>query len=91
MYEYFVFIHYNQDHIANKKDECQRTETIYNTLILILSSSVADKASGSVRLMNRILSKASEALDINSLRKICDRNNIYMYNIYKKLYEVFIY
>lgn len=40
------------------------------TLILMLSSSVADRADLSVSDRKRILSKASEALEINSLKKI---------------------
>ena len=37
---------------------------------MTLRSAVADKTSGSVKDMNLILSRASEALEINSLRKI---------------------
>lgn len=42
-----------------------------SALILMDSSSVALRADLSVSERNRILSKASEALDINSRRKIC--------------------
>lgn len=40
------------------------------TLILMESSSVADKALGSVRDRRRILSRASDAFEINSLKNI---------------------
>ena len=41
-----------------------------SALILMVSSSVALRADLSVRERKRILSRASEALEINSLRKI---------------------
>lgn len=50
------------------------------TLILMLSSSVADRADLSVSDRKRILSKASEALEINSLKKI------YKFKIMYKLF-----
>lgn len=51
------------------------------TLILMLSSSVADRADLSVSDRKRILSKASEALEINSLKKI------YKFKIMYKLFN----
>lgn len=44
-----------------------------HTLILIVSSSFPARASSLVRDSKRILSKASEALEINSLRKIYNK------------------
>lgn len=46
------------------------------TFILIFSSSVAAKAFLSVREMKRILSSASEAFEISSLKKIWKDENI---------------
>lgn len=42
-----------------------------SAFILMDSSSVAERADLSNRERNRILSKASEALEISSLKKIC--------------------
>ena len=50
-------------------DQCNVLVCVH-TLILILSSSVADRADLSVSDRKRILSKASDALEINSLKKI---------------------
>jgi len=46
---------------------------LYCTLILMVSSSLVAMASSLVRAMRRILSRASEALEISSLRKIYKR------------------
>ena len=46
-----------------------------SALILMDISSVALRADFSVRERNRILSNASEALDINSRRKICEEKS----------------
>lgn len=43
-----------------------------STFTLMDSSSVASKADLSVNDIKRILSKASEALEINSRKKICE-------------------
>ena len=49
----------------------QHKAVIKPTLILIFKSSVAASAFLSVNDKNRILSRASEALEINSRRNIC--------------------
>lgn len=43
------------------------------TFIRIASSEFVSKTPGSVRDRSRILSSASDALDINSLKKICKK------------------